>query len=207
VPATPEPQYGGEPGIDGRCLYFGYLGRLVTEKGLPVLLRASRDLAAKGYSFRLRIVGDGPERPNLEKMAQEYGLAGRTEFVGSVPATAIKETLKGVSVIVMPSVCEDVAPLVAMEQMMDGRPLIGSDIGGLGLIASAAGLKFPAGDAAALEARMREVLENPSAVTEIGRRCREHALKTFSSDRMVRQHVEIYRQITQHKNSSEDSIN
>jgi len=178
----------------------------VTEKGLPVLLRASRDLAAKGYSFRLRIVGDGPERANLEKQARDYGLADRTEFLGSVPATAIPETLRGVSAMVMPSVCEDVAPLAAMEQMMDGRPLIGSDVGGLGLIASAAGLTFPVGDAAGLEARMREVIENPSTLAEMGKRCREYALKTFSSDRMLRQHVELYRQVTQHNFSAGDSI-
>jgi glycogen(starch) synthase len=184
---------------DSRSICFGYLGRLVTEKGLPVLLRASRELVSQDYQFRLRIVGDGPERYNLEKLTEDYGLADRTEFVGSVPSSAIRETLRGVSVIVMPSVCEDVAPLVAMEQMMEGRLLIGSDIGGLGLISNGGGLKFTAGDAEELASRMRQVIENPSAVPEMGRRCRNHALENFSLDRMVEEHARLYRELMQRK--------
>jgi glycosyltransferase involved in cell wall biosynthesis len=184
---------------DSRSICFGYLGRLVTEKGLPVLLRASRALVSKGFQFRLRIVGDGPERSNLEKLTHDYGLADRTEFVGSVPPMAIRESLRGVAVIVMPSVCEDVAPLVAIEQMMEGRLLIGSDIGGLGLISNGGGLKFTAGDAEGLASRMRQVIENPSAVPEMGRRCRNHALETFSLDRMVEEHARLYRELMQRK--------
>jgi glycogen synthase len=195
VSATPVPEYGGEAEFDGRCVCFGYLGRLVTEKGLPVLLRASRDLAAKGYSFRLRIVGDGPERANLEKMAQEYGLADRTEFVGSVPATAIKETLNGVSVIVMPSVWEDVAPLVAMEQLMEGRLLVASDIGGLGQIAADGGLLFPAGDADALSKLMLQILTDPVWAFNLGKRGRQRALTTFTVERMIAEHVDRYRSL------------
>lgn len=198
VPETPEPQYVGEPGVDQQCICFGYLGRLVTEKGLPVLLRASRELAAKGYSFRLRIVGDGPERASLEKLAQDYGLADRTEFVGSVPAAAIPETLRGVSVIVMPSVWEDVAPLVAMEQMMDGRLLIASDIGGLSQIAADGGLVFPAGDANALSVQMHQVLTDPVGTVNLRKKGRRKALTTFTVGRMVAEHVDRYRSLVRH---------
>lgn len=197
VTASPKPLSNEELGVDSPPICFGYLGRLVTEKGLPVLLRASRELAAKGYQFRLRIVGDGPERRNLVTLSQEYGLADRTEFVGPVPASAIRQTLHGVSIVVIPSVWEDVAPLVAIEQMMEGRLLIASDIGGLGLIANGGGLKFQAGDAVELEARMRQILEKPSTIPEMAARCRQHALETFSLERMVGQHVEIYRTISE----------
>jgi len=188
VAQTPKPQKLNDNG----SICFGYLGRLVTEKGLPVLLRASEALHRKGYLFRLRIVGDGPERGSLEKLAHEYGLSQLTEFVGSVPASAIPEALQGVSVIVMPSVCEDVAPLAAMEQMMEGRVLIGSDIGGLGILSKDGGITFPAGDSDSLESRMCELIENPSAIPEFGARCRQYAVETFSYDRMVREHAEIY---------------
>jgi glycogen synthase len=196
--ATPGgPQNQEDLGGDWQSICFGYLGRLVTEKGLPVLLRASRALVSKGYAFRLRIVGDGPQRSNLERLAEDYGLSDRTDFVGSVPAEQIRQTLQGVSVIVMPSLCEETAGLAAMEQMMEGRLLIASDIGGLGLIADGGGLKFPAGDAEGLEARMRQVLEDPSAIPEMGKRCRQHARENFSLDRMVAEHVEIYRSVMQ----------
>jgi glycosyltransferase involved in cell wall biosynthesis len=93
-------------------------------------------------------------------------------------------------------VCEETAGLAAMEQMMEGRLLIASDIGGLGLVAGGGGLKFPAGDAAGLEDRMRQVIENPSLIQEIGGRGREFALETFSLRRMVAEHAEIYRNLT-----------
>ena len=124
---------------------FAYLGRLVTEKGLLVLLRASRELLSSGHNFRLRIVGDGPERSNLENVAKEYGLADRVQFVGFVPAQDVPRALQGVAAIVMPSVCEDVAPLAAMEQMMAGRLLIASDIGGLRPGGRRTGIEIPPG--------------------------------------------------------------
>ena len=176
---------------------FAYLGRLVTEKGLPVLLRASRDLLTSGRDFRLRIVGDGPERTNLEKLAKEYGLSGHLQFVGSIPAAEVPRALQGVAAIVMPSVCEDVAPLSAMEQMMAGRLLIASDIGGLGLVAEGVGLKFPPGDAQALASCMRQVLDDPSRVVALGRSAHQRALEMFAQDRMVGEHARVYRDLYQ----------
>ena len=55
--APPGTQHADSSGEFETPVCFGYLGRLVTEKGLPVLLRASRELALKGHSFRLKIVG------------------------------------------------------------------------------------------------------------------------------------------------------
>jgi glycosyltransferase involved in cell wall biosynthesis len=181
---------------------FGYLGRLVTEKGLPVLLRASRELAAKGHSFRLKIVGDGPERTSLETMARDYGLGDRTEFVGAMPANAIRDALRGVSVIVMPSVWEDVSPLVAMEQMMDGRLLIASNIGGLGQIVAGGGITFPPGDAEALEAQMLRVLQEPRWAADLGRAGRQKACASFRVERMVAEHVDLYRSLVREELAS-----
>lgn len=202
VSATPENEDEEQVGANRPLVCFGYLGRLVTEKGLPVLLRASHELAASGYQFQLRIVGDGPERDKLERLAQEYGVMERTKFVGSVPSTAVADTLRGVSAIIMPSVCEDVAPLVAMEQMMEGRLLIGSDIGGLGLVIDGTGLKFAAGDARALASCMRQVIDDPLGAEIMGRRGRERALQTFTQSRMVEEHGILYRELMRRNSRS-----
>jgi glycosyltransferase involved in cell wall biosynthesis len=185
------------PGWQPVC--FAYLGRLVTEKGLPVLLRASRELLTSGRDFRLRIVGDGPERGNLENLAKGYGLSAHIEFLGSIPAHEVPQALQGVTALVMPSVCEDVAPLAAMEQMMAGRLLIGSDIGGLGLVVDGAGLKFPPGDASALASCMRQVLDDPSRAAEFGQSAHHRALQLFTQDRMVADHVRLYRGLCHHR--------
>jgi glycogen(starch) synthase len=174
---------------------FAYIGRLATEKGLPVLLRACRQLSRAGLNFHLKIVGDGPERSVLEKTAQEFGLKTNTEFVGPVTPAAMPELLASVAAVIMPSVCEDVAPLVAIEQMMQGRLLIASDIGGLGETVDGVGLKFPAGDDGALAECMRRVIENPGFAAQMGEKAKQHAVKLFTEERMVADHVRLYKEI------------
>jgi glycosyltransferase involved in cell wall biosynthesis len=174
---------------------FAFIGRLVLEKGLPVLLLASKKLSQNGYSFRLRIVGDGSERAKLEQMTDELGLRDRTEFVGAVPLDAIPGLLANATAVVMPSVWEDVAPLAASELLMQGQLVIASDIGGLSEIVDGAGLRFPAGDSDALESCMRQVIENPKMATELRRKARQRGVEVFSEKRMLEEHAHLYQSL------------
>ena len=191
-------QAGSSAPCDGKPPVFAYVGRLVLEKGVPVLLHASSKLAQSGYTFRLRIVGDGLERSHLEKMTEELGLSDRTHFVGSVSVESIPNLLSDVTAVVMPSVWEDVAPLAASEQLMQGNLVIASDIGGLGEIVDDVGLKFPAGDADALALRMREVLENPDIASNLRVQAHRRGAEVFSEERMVREHVFLYQELFRH---------
>ena len=172
---------------------FAYVGRLVVEKGVPVLLHASSQLAEQGFDFRVKILGDGPERQNLQNISQQLRLGGRVEFLGSVPLKRVSEILGRINAIVMPSICEEVAGLTAIEQMMRGHLVIASGIGGLCEVVAATGLTFPPGDVGALANCMRRVLENPGIVAEFGNAARSRALALFNKDRMVEGHVSIYR--------------
>ena len=171
---------------------FAYLGRLVAEKGVPILLRACGELSQGNFDFRLKIIGDGPERRNLEAMAGELDLNEKIEFTGFITPEAIGKSMEGVAAVVMPSICEDVSPLAAMEQMMEGRLLIASDIGGLALVVDDLGLKFPAGDSKALASCMRQVLKDPPRAMILGERGRRRAMETFSRSRMVEEHLHLY---------------
>ena len=180
---------------DSKPVWFAYVGRLVLEKGVPVLLQAASKLSRNGHAFRLRIVGDGSERRNLEHMTQELGLSSQTEFVGSVSVEAIPDLLADVSAVVMPSVWEDVAPLAASEQLMQGNLVIASDIGGLGEIVNGAGLRFPAGDVDALEACMCRVLENPDLARELRVAAQQRGAEVFDEARMVEEHIRLYQSL------------
>jgi glycogen(starch) synthase len=171
---------------------FAYVGRLVREKGVPVLLSAARKLAQRGCDFRLTIIGDGPEKLNLERTAYSYGLQTRVVFAGARHGEALQEILREMPVAIMPSVWEDVAPLAAAEHMMDGRLLIASDIGGLGEMVDGSGLKFAAGDAQALASCMQRVLDEPGLAETLGEKARHHALQFFAQDRMVAEHLAVY---------------
>jgi glycosyltransferase involved in cell wall biosynthesis len=180
---------------NGTLPCFAYVGRLELEKGVPVLLRASSILAKSGYSFLLRIVGDGAERNRLEELTKELGLSDRTHFVGSVSVESVPALLSDVTAVVMPSVWEDVAPLAASEQLMQGNLVIASDIGGLGEIVDGVGLKFPPGDAHGLYACMRQVLESPELVIELRAKAHRRGAEIFDEGRMVEEHVRLYQAI------------
>jgi glycosyltransferase involved in cell wall biosynthesis len=90
----------------------------------------------------------------------------------------------------MPSVWEETAGLAAIEQMMRGRIVIGSDIGGLGEIVDGAGLKSPAGDAQRLADQMKTVIQG--GPQELGKTAQHRARSMFSADRMVDEHVSAY---------------
>jgi glycogen(starch) synthase len=171
---------------------FAFIGRLVKEKGVSILLQSAHDLASEGYEFRLKIVGDGPERITLEAMADNLGLKNRTLFTGAVPRASISSVLDEAIAVVIPSTWEEVAGLVALEQMMLGRLVISADVGGLGEMVNGFGLKFPPGDTAALKQCMRQTLENPSLSIEMGKRARVNAVRNFSEERMMAEHVQLY---------------
>ncbi len=129
--------------IPRKATCFAFLGRLVPEKGVDLLLRAAGQLKHSGYSFRLKIIGDGPERTALERIAEESELGDSVEFLGYRRVHELAESLADVSVSVIPSRCEEAAPLAAIEPMMRGGLVIAADIGGLGELVGSGGLKFP----------------------------------------------------------------
>jgi glycosyltransferase involved in cell wall biosynthesis len=175
---------------------FACVGRLVSEKGIPILLQAAGKLTAAGYSFRLKIIGDGPERAKLEKIADSLGLGGRVSFLGSLTGEPLVNELMTAAAVVMPSVWEETAGLSAIEQMMRGGAVIASDIGGLGEVVGEAGLKFAAGDVAGLASCLRRLIDDPGLVEILGYKARERAKELFSRERMVQGHLRLYREIS-----------
>lgn len=178
-------------------LCFAYVGRLVSLKGLALLLEASAILKQRGYLFRLKFIGDGPERKALESSARRLDLNGYVEFTGFASGERFGEEMRAVSAVIMPSIWEETAGLAAMEQMMRGRLVIASDIGGLGEIVGEAGLKCAPGDAATLAECMRRVLDRPEIVAEMGMAARTRALSLFRQGEMIDTYARMYQQLTQ----------
>lgn len=184
---------------------FAYVGRLVAEKGLPILIQAAARLRASGHRFQVKFIGDGPERDSLQKLAANLHVADCLEFTGYVTGAAMDTAVADVGAVVMPSIWEETAGLSAMEQMMRARLVIASDIGGLGEVVGDAGMRFPAGDVEALTACMDRVIANPSLISEFGVNARSRALQKFGLRRMVDDHQALYSALLSQKPSPRTS--
>jgi len=178
-------------------LSVGFLGRLVAEKGVPTLIEAMHLLRAENDHVSLTIIGDGPQRPKLESMAREQnGFQPNISFTGSLQGENLNTALARIDVLVMPSANEEPAGLVVIEQMIRGCPVIVSDHGGGPELAGNGGLKFPPGDAAALAACLRRLVDDPDLLRELGLRAKSRAETVFSLDRMIEQHYRMFQKLS-----------
>jgi glycosyltransferase involved in cell wall biosynthesis len=185
-----------EPSRAAACgrICFAYVGRLVAEKGLPLLVQAAGILQRENHRFEVLLIGDGPERGKLESLIEVSGLRGVVRCTGFLSGAGLAEALCRVDVVVMPSAWEETAGLAAIEQMMRGRLVIASRIGGLGELVGDAGLTCRPGDADDLAQCMRELLAEPEKISTMGRKASERAQRLFLRKRMVNDHARIYRE-------------
>jgi glycogen synthase len=182
---------------------FAYVGRFVSEKGIPVLLDAATLVNNEGLPFDLLLIGDGPDREQLQEQIAKNGLASFTRITGFLQAEPLNNLLDKVDTVVMPSLWEETAGLAAIEQMMRGRLVIASSIGGLAEVVDDTGLLFPPRDIAALAACMRSVIKKPELVAQLGAKARKRALDLFAADRMLEKHARLYHHLIQKNRDAE----
>jgi glycosyltransferase involved in cell wall biosynthesis len=109
---------------EGKLLF---VGRLVREKGVATLLQALAQIPSE----RLDIVGDGPEREALEMLARTLQITERVRFHGYLEHDAVREMLRGCKALAAPSNCYENSPYAVMEALAEGKPILGSRIGGI----------------------------------------------------------------------------
>ena len=170
---------------------FAFQGRLVSTKGVGLLLRAAEDILQTNQEFQIVIVGDGPERETLKSRLTE-ALRLRVRFLGHVSEDRLNEVLKDTSVVVMPSLGGEVFGLVAAENMMRGKLLIVSDIGAMREVVGETGLVFRTGDAEDLAACMKRAINEPALPLRLGDSARIRAVRIFDRDSMIKKHISLY---------------
>ena len=150
APAVSEPQAEGlPPGT------FVFAGRLTAQKGLATAIEA----LARVPAARLVLVGDGPERADLERRAREAGLDGRIEFRGARPHEDVLRVLAGAEAALLPSEWENL-PHAAVEALAVGTPVVATPVGGVPEVVhdGVNGLLVPPGSARALAAAIERLL-------------------------------------------------
>lgn len=147
------------------------VARLGVEKGHLVLLEAAARLAAEGVPFEIVLVGDGPLRSVLAERIRSLGLDGRVRLVGWMGARQVREEILASRALVLSSFSEGL-PVVLMEALALGRPVIASALSGIPELVRPGvdGWLVPAGSVEALVEAMREALEaSPERLEAMGR--------------------------------------
>jgi glycosyltransferase involved in cell wall biosynthesis len=152
------------------------IGRFVEQKGQMLLVRAMQELS--DLDVHLTLVGDGPMRPDLEAAIAEAGLGDRITLTGWIDEAGVEAALVRSHAMAMPSLAEGL-PMVAMEAMAMGRPVIGTYIAGFPelVLPGENGWLVPAGDVLAFAEAIRDLAATPQdRRVEMGLAGRERAL-------------------------------
>ena len=186
----PRPLLGDPPTV-------GYAGRLSWEKGLDVLVRAFAIVVRTHPEARLTLIGDGPERPRLERLVAEQQLAEHVVMTGLLTRERAEEALDGAWVQVLPSLLEEPFANAVAEALMRGTAVVCTNLGGPAEIVrhGQTGLLVPPGDVAALAAALTEVLSDRALAERLGAAGRLWALDRLTREAWVDRFEGLYRNV------------
>lgn len=165
------------PGLEdpdpGRVLF---VGRLVPQKGVDVLIRAFAAVLRRRPDAGLVIAGDGQQRLYLERLARFLGVRDRVDFLGWQPPDRLPALYRAATVTAVPSLYEPFG-LVALEAMASGRPVVVARVGGLAEIVEdgRGGFRVEPGDDLDLASRLAAVLSDPTLARSAGAAARRRA--------------------------------
>ncbi len=172
-----------EPRSAGGPLRVLDVGRLVPEKGAPVLLDAVARLAGRGVEVELRLVGGGELEPELRGEIARRGLQHRVTLVGAVGQDEILAQYHWADVFCLPSFQEGL-PVVLMEAMATGLPVVTSPVNGIPELVRDGrnGRLVPPGRADLLADALGELAVNPGLRARLGEQARADVTARFGID-------------------------
>lgn len=169
-----------------------FLGRLVVEKGVDILLEALAVLRRRNFLPSLTIVGAGPEDGALKRMAATLGLNDQVTFTGPKRDEELIALLRRHKVLVVPSRYEEPFGVVALEGIASGCVVVGSQGGGLPEAIGSCGVTFPNGDVEALAEVLESLLREPTKREQLLAPAPLHLAK-FHSATIAEEYIELFR--------------
>ncbi len=178
------------------ALVIGYVGRLVEEKGLEILLHAVSKLQGP---WNLQILGDGPDRKRLEHMAQWLGISARITFDQKMPSSHLPHYFSGLDVLVLPSVAranwKEQFGRVLIEAMACDVITVGARSGAIPEVIGDAGLTFAEGDAEELRAQLQLLLDDVPLRRDLRQKGRRRVTEQYTQAAIAHNTVAVYRQL------------
>jgi len=181
------------PGIE-QDFDLGFVGRLVSDKGVLVLVEALRQLRQRGVAPRLLLIGGGPEEPAVLRALARDGLAEQVVMRGPRSGQDLVDDLNRCRLLVVPSVWQEPFGIVALEGIACGCVVIGSDAGGLPDAIGPCGALFPRGDSAALADLIGQLLSDPERLLAYRKSAAKH-LERFAARAVARRYLDIFEEL------------
>jgi glycosyltransferase involved in cell wall biosynthesis len=171
---------------------IGCVGALAPHKGHAILLHAFAALPEAAGRGTLLLAGDGAERPRLETLAGDLGIASRTLFLGE--RADIRALLPALDLLVAPSIGREGLGVAVLEGMDAGLPIVAARVGGLPEIVAdgRTGLLVAEGDSGAFAAAIAALLLDPGWARALGAAGRARVEAEFRAAAMVRRIESIY---------------
>lgn len=177
--------YNVETQDDGYALYFG---RLSKEKGILNLINAF----AKCNKGSLYIAGEGPEKENIEKIIKENKLEDRVKLLGFLNKEQMTDVTRKCKFVVVPSIWYENCPYSVLETLAIGKPIIGSNMGGIPelVIDNENGFIYNTVDE--LTEKMNTLFENKELVNQFSKKSKELAKQNYDREVYYNKLKQIY---------------
>lgn len=172
--------------------YFVYFGRLSEEKGVQILIKAMENVEGK-----LKIIGTGPLENQLREYTKLNNLNNKVEFMGYRTGVGLKDILKKAMFVVVPSTWYENAPYSILEAMAAGKPVIGSDIGGIPELVknNKTGLIFESGNYKELNEKISFLIQKPELLNLYGKNARNSIESDYNKESHYFTLINIYNKL------------
>ena len=167
-------------------------GDLIPLKAYEVLLRALGQL--EGEQFELMLAGEGPEKPRLQKLAEELGIRERVEFLGSIDD--VPTLFSSAHLLVHPSRSEGLSNTI-LEAMAEGLPVVATNVGGTPEIIAdgKTGFLVPPDRPDLLASKIGRLLQSQCLRAQLGKAGLESVGKRYNTEEVTTQYESIYRSV------------
>jgi phosphatidylinositol alpha-1,6-mannosyltransferase len=178
---------------------LAFVGRLIPEKGVDDLLHAVQLLARELPDLTAIVVGDGPERASLERLAARLGIDDRVQFTGWLSSPEVQKRLRAADVFIGPSRpgvdgTTEAQGLVFAEAMLAGLPVVATAFGGIvdAIRDGETGLTVPPGSPEAIAAAVRRLAGDAGLARRLAGRGRVLAMAGFTREASAHRFATLY---------------
>ncbi|KPK75376.1 MAG: hypothetical protein AMJ89_04645 [candidate division Zixibacteria bacterium SM23_73] len=178
-------------GVGDDCTIIGSAGRLVPIKGYQVFLKAAQLIKQRESKVKFLIVGDGPEKSNLEKLSDELKISEDFLFPGY--REDIQDIINVMDIFVLTSFHEGI-PMVLLEAMGLEKPIVATKVGGIPEVITdqISGALIEPNDPEDLAQKSLYLLQEREIREKMGSEAKRRIEESFTAERMAQRVLEIY---------------